>query len=186
MDRFGAVVAELVPQVPGLLRGDDAEAVAADEQALVAEGVPAPEALRTAAMLATFPLLDVVEVAAARGREPLEVARTWFELSHRYRIEVMLADIAALPRADRWQSLARSALRDDLYSVLRDLTSAVLALAGPSTTDAGEAVDAWERANAPAVRRALTTMTDLQSAERADLASLSVGLRVLRTVLRSG
>ena len=184
VERFGAVVAGLVPQVPGLLRGDDADAVAADEQALVAEGVPAAEALRTAAMLATFPLLDVVEVAAARGRAPLEVAQTWFELSHRYRIEAMLDDIAALPRTDRWQSLARSALRDDLYSVLRDLTSAVLVTSAGG--GAGAAVDAWEQANAPAVRRALSTLTDLQSAERADLAALSVGLRVLRTVLRSG
>ena len=96
----------------------------------------------------------------------------------------MLDDIAALPRTDRWQSLARSALRDDLYSVLRDLTSAVLVTSAGG--GAGAAVDAWEQANAPAVRRALSTLTDLQSAERADLAALSVGLRVLRTVLRSG
>jgi glutamate dehydrogenase len=133
-------------------------------------------------------LLDVVEVAEASGRAVEEIAATWYELSHRYGIEGMLDGIAALPRADRWQSLARAALRDDLYSALRDLTAAVVAHAGAGDElDPAAAVEAWENAHAPAVRRARQTMGDLEGEPGAgDLAALSVGLRTLRTVLRAG
>ncbi|MGI4893718.1 MAG: NAD-glutamate dehydrogenase [Janthinobacterium lividum] len=183
--RFAGPVTGLAPRVLELLRGDDEARMREQAARFVEQGVGEDEALRTASMLSTFPLLDVVEVAAATGCDIDDVAATWFELSHRYRIESLLASIAALPRADRWQSLARAALRDDLYAALRELTAAVLAEA-VRPIEAAAAVDAWEDAHQSAVGRARQTLGDIGGSDRADLAALSVGLRVLRTVLRTG
>ncbi|WP_432513669.1 NAD-glutamate dehydrogenase [Kineococcus sp. SYSU DK001] len=192
--RFGPAVARLAPRLAavadgeGLIRGEDAAALQAEAALFTDRGVPAEEALRTVTLLSLFPLLDVVEVADATGREVEEITAVWYELSHRYSIESVLSGISALPRTDRWQSLARAALRDDLYAAVRDFTAAVVAeVPTGRPLDAAEAVRAWETAHAPAVRRAQQTMTDLEGEPGAgDLAALSVGLRALRTVLRAG
>ncbi|WP_432535437.1 NAD-glutamate dehydrogenase [Kineococcus arenarius] len=188
VERFAGPVADLAARVPDLARARDAEALRADAEEFARAGVPAEEALRVASLLPTFALLDVVEVAAATGREPAEVADAWFELSGLYDVETLLSSIAALSREDRWQSLARAALRDDLYGVLRDLTASVLSHAGGAGGAGGAeaAVRAWEEAHGPAVRRARGTLQEIAASGRADLAALSVALRVMRSVLRSG
>jgi glutamate dehydrogenase len=155
---------------------------------LTSEGVEVTEALHAASLLYSYPLLDVVEVAVETGRPAAEVATTWFTLSERYGFDSLLTEVSALSREDRWATLARAALRDDLYAVLREFTAAVLSHPGTSPSqpdrDARSAVAAWEGSHAPAVRRARQTLTELQSAGRSDLAALSVALRTLRTVLR--
>ena len=54
------------------------------------------------------------------------MAPVYLTLSERYARGRLLTRIAALPRGDRWQSLARAALRYDLYAALESLTVAVL------------------------------------------------------------
>ena len=43
-------------------------------------------------------------------------------LYDRFGVDSLLERITALPRDDRWQALARAALRDDLYSTIIDFT----------------------------------------------------------------
>ncbi len=84
---------------------------------------------------------------------------------------------------------ARAALRDDLYTVHRELTTAVLghpsvAPAPQAGSDVGSTLAQWEEAHASAVRRARQTLAELETSGRTDLVALSVALRTLRTVLR--
>jgi glutamate dehydrogenase len=61
------------------------------------------------------------------------------------RLDWVRERIADLPRDDRWSAMARAALRDDLYSLQRDLTADVLASgAGRGTAD--QRIDAWVEA----------------------------------------
>jgi glutamate dehydrogenase len=46
-----------------------------------------------------------------------------FVLSAQFRVDYLLSKISALPREDRWQTLARMALRYDLYAALAELTA---------------------------------------------------------------
>ncbi|GAA4966146.1 NAD-glutamate dehydrogenase [Kineococcus glutinatus] len=191
LHRFRAVVTELAPEVPQLLRGAEAHAAQAEAEELAGLGVPTADAVRTACLLHLFSLLDVVELAEEVRRAPLDVAATWYAVSERYGIDELLTRISGLGRADRWQALARAALRDDLYAALRDLTRAVLVHgatrgADPDPHDPVAAVRSWEEANAAAVRRARQTLGEVRELEESDLAPLSVALRVLRTVLRAG
>ncbi|HEX2075014.1 MAG TPA: NAD-glutamate dehydrogenase [Geodermatophilus sp.] len=188
VDRFAPAMRDLAARVPDLLVGQDLRYVQELADQFTAAGVEVREALTTASLLFVYPLLDVVEIAEATGRLAGEVATTWFVLSERYGIDALLTKVSALNRTDRWEALARAALRDDLYGVLRAFTTAVLthaATAPPSASppDANSAVAAWEAMHASAVQRARQTLTDLDSAGRADLAALSVALRRLRAVL---
>ena len=54
------------------------------------------------------------------------MAAVYFVLSDRFRVDELLSKISLLPREDRWQTLARMALRYDLYAALAALTAEVL------------------------------------------------------------
>ena len=179
---FGEALAALTPRIPELLHGVECERLHRRAGDLVAQGLPEPLALRTAALLDAFSLLDVVEVAAATGRAPAEVAPLYFLLSDRYDVDRMLNKITALPRTDRWQALARSSLRYDLYAALAGITSDVLRGA-PAGSAPEEAVARWERANDQGLSRAKATLHEVLAAEPADLAIMSVALRTVRSLL---
>jgi glutamate dehydrogenase len=133
-------------------------------------------------MVYSFGLLDVVETATQTGCGTDEVAQIYFTLSERFEVDGLLSRISMLPREDRWQTLARMALRYDLYAALAALTTEVLA-ATPSGQAATERVLAWEERNANSISRARNALRDLGEA-RTDLASLSVMLRQIRTLVR--
>jgi glutamate dehydrogenase len=188
-ERFGPVVRELSERVPDLLFGQDLDYVRDLAEQFTAGGVDAVEARRTASLLSVFALLDIAEVAEDTTRPAADVAATWFMLSERYGLDGLLTKVSALGRTDRWEALARAALRDDLYTVHRELTTAVLghARATPhpqARSDVASTVTQWEEAHAPAVRRARQTLADLETSGRTDLVALSVALRTLRTALR--
>ena len=66
----------------------------------------------------------------------------------------MLSKVSRLPRDDRWDALARGALRDDLYSVLESLTRSVIEVGGDAGTDPAPQWEAWEKANKESIQRA--------------------------------
>jgi glutamate dehydrogenase len=177
-----APVAPLLPLVPELLQGSEREVMLAGAGSLRADGVPEGLALRAASLLNGFALLDAVEISRRAGKAVPDVARLHFAVSEAFDVDRLLVQISALPRGDRWQALARSALRYDLYAVLAGITSDVLA-----TTPDGEPaarIAAWREANAGRLARARGTLDEVAAAEGADIAALSVALRTLRAVLR--
>jgi len=88
--------------------------------------------------------------------------------------------ITQLPTDTPWQALARNALRDDLSSQQRALTSTVARLS--EAQDPAAMLAAWKERYAPTIGR-LKTMTDeLKRAGTLDLAVLSVLLRELRAL----
>ena len=104
-----------------------------------------------------------------------------FTLGQRLGLDRLLTRIIELPREDRWQSMARAALRDDLHAVHAQLTAEVLNANGTATKSARDVVLGWERSNA-AVSESVKTLRAITSS-RADLARMSVGLRVVRRLL---
>ena len=93
--------------------------------------------------------------------------------------------ILALPRDDRWQTMARGALRDDLYAVHIQLTAQVLLATSPEDSVPAR-IAAWEDDDSVVVSRAVATLEEICADDSADLARMSVGLRVVRGLLKSG
>ncbi|MEJ3747144.1 NAD-glutamate dehydrogenase domain-containing protein [Actinomycetes bacterium KLBMP 9797] len=176
-------VAELLARVETLFHGTEQETVRAHVAALVSRGLPDDIAVRTTRLVYGFGLLDVVETATAIGRNVGEVASVYFVLSDEFRVDDLLSKISLLPRNDRWQTLARMALRYDLYAALAALTAEVLT-GTPSDASPIRRVRMWEEANAATISRTRNAIGEFADS-RADLAALSVLLRQIRTLVRA-
>ncbi|MCQ6463495.1 NAD-glutamate dehydrogenase, partial [Vibrio parahaemolyticus] len=73
-----------------------------------------------------YVLLGVTQIADATGLDTAEVARVHFALGERLGLPALVGRILELPREDRWQTMARAALRDDLHGVHTQLTDQVI------------------------------------------------------------
>jgi glutamate dehydrogenase len=181
-------VSRLLPRLGSLICGVEREALRTHVDGLLVQQVP-PEVAEWAGRVSySFGLLDVVEVAAAAGLDTTgegvdQAAGIYFALSERFRVDSVLSKISALPRQDRWQTLARMALRYDLYAALAALTSEVLTSTSPGV-DAVARVFEWEQRGAASIARARNAIGEFDTS-RADLAALSVLLRQIRTLVRT-
>ncbi|MFK0155495.1 NAD-glutamate dehydrogenase [Streptomyces sp. NPDC090499] len=184
VDFFSERVEQVWQQLPKLLRGADLEWYQHVYDELSAAGVPAEVATRVAGFSSAFPALDIVSVADRTGKEPLDVAEVYYDLADRLGVTQLMDRIIELPRADRWQSMARASIREDLYAAHAMLTADVLA-AGNGTSTPEQRYQAWEQKNAAILGRARTTLEEIRSSDSFDLANLSVAMRTMRTLLRT-
>jgi glutamate dehydrogenase len=176
-------VQSLLPQVPGVMVGAEREAMLEHVDSMVDRGVPRELAEAVDRAVYGFGLLDVLETAKATGRDATEVAQVYFVISCRFQIDTLLSHISRLPRNDRWQTLARMALRYDLYAALAGLTAEVLQ-STPSDATPEDRVSEWEQVNAASIARAGNAMGNVEDSP-ADLAALSVLLRQIRTLVKT-
>ncbi|MFC4470749.1 NAD-glutamate dehydrogenase [Streptomyces xiangluensis] len=184
IDFFSEGVARVWAELPKLVRGADLEWYQRIYDELSAAGVPDGLAQRVAGFSAAFPALDVVAVADRTGKDPMDVAEVYYDLADRLHVSQLMDRIIELPRADRWQSMARASIREDLYAAHAALTSDVLAFGNGAATPE-QRFKAWEQKNAAILGRARTTLEEIQSSESFDLANLSVAMRTMRTMLRT-
>jgi glutamate dehydrogenase len=159
------IVAGLLPEV---LSTEGQEAHRARIRGWVGDGVPDALASRVAAFEDLFSALDICEVAAASDHRIEQVAGIYFTLEDRLQLRWLRDRVNELPRYNRWQTLARLALRDDLYNQLRHITSEALASGG---------VEPWMERRDSAIERTRQVLADIRSTGTFDLATLSVGLR---------
>ncbi|MER5934506.1 NAD-glutamate dehydrogenase [Streptomyces sp. NPDC002054] len=179
-DRVSAVWADM----PKLLRGADLDWYQLVLDELTAAGVPDELGAKVAGFSSAFPTLDIVAIADRTGIAPLDVAEVYYDLADRLEITKLMDRIIELPRADRWQSMARASIREDLFAAHAALTADVLAVGnGDSTPE--QRFKAWEEKNAAIISRARTTLDEIQGSDDFDLANLSVAMRTMRSLLRS-
>ncbi|MFI5931455.1 NAD-glutamate dehydrogenase [Actinoplanes sp. NPDC051494] len=176
-------VGGMLPQLADVVMGAELRSLEAHVEMMTGNGVPDDLARGVARVVYGFGMLDILETAKATGRSATDVADVYFVLSERFKIDVLLSHISRLPRGDRWQTLARMALRYDLYSALAGLTAEVLQSTPPEAT-AEDQVSEWEQTNAASIARAGNAMGDIDESP-ADLAALSVLLRQIRTLVKT-
>ena len=182
VDYFSATVQSLMGELPSLLTGRELRAYQARMSDLVEKGVPEDLASRVSVLHPAYMLLGVVEIADRMSLDPVEVTRLHFALAERLGLPDLVSRILDLPRDDRWQTMARAALRDDVYAVHAQLTAQVL-----RDTSSDESVPAriqeWEDGDSIVVSRAAATLEEICRDDAADLARMSVGLRIVRGLL---
>ena len=167
--------------LPKLLAGRDLSGFTERQDAFAARGVPSALAERVAAMVPAYSAFDVVEVAATTGRDTGQTAEVYFDLADRLQIARLRDQIVLLPRDDRWNTMARGALRDDLYAAHAALARDVLMVTGPGTPE--QRLAEWVSRNESAVRRATQTLTEIWETDRFTVATLSVAVRAIRTLV---
>ena len=183
VEHFQAALDELVPLVPELLVGLRARAAALRAAEFAGLGVPEQLAERAAALLDTFSLLDVVEIATA---EKLPAARGGRCLLRRLGAHRGRPDADPHHRAAPRRPVERAGPVGAAVRPLRRAGRAHPAvLTSTSSTDSpGERIAAWEEQNAEGVARAQATLEEIVALDSFDLATLSVALRTIRTLLR--
>lgn len=183
IELFSAPVQSFFTRMGELQRGEERERFEARAREFEEAGVPRELALRGAGLLELMPLLDIIERSRLRGWDLEELAEVTYALSERVHFDDMLVRVTALPQDDRWGSMARAAMRDDLYAVMIELAASVL-----DQTEAGdpeERIAAWIEQGGPAARRALDeSSAAVHAGEETGLATLSVALRRLRSLVR--
>ncbi|MFE7354752.1 NAD-glutamate dehydrogenase [Streptomyces sp. NPDC057543] len=184
IDFFKAGVEQVWAELPKMLMGADLDWYQSILDELTEAGVPGELAQRVAGFSSAFPTLDIVAIADRTGKDPLSVAEVYYDLADRLSITQLMDRIIELPRADRWQSMARASIREDLYSAHAALTADVLSV-GNGTSTPEERFTAWEEKNAAILTRSRSTLEEIQGSDSFDLANLSVAMRTMRTLLRT-
>ncbi|HEY0617658.1 MAG TPA: NAD-glutamate dehydrogenase domain-containing protein, partial [Kribbella sp.] len=182
VDFFSPGIAKLTSALPDVLRGRELALFEHRRETLINKGVSEEFATRIAVLPPAYAGLGIVETADRDDLDVLEVAKVHFALGERLQLGRFLERIVGLPRTDRWQTMARAALRDDLHAVHARLTAQVLAMTDASA-DPEDRVRAWQDMNEAALSRAATMMEEIVETEGPELAHLSVGLRLVRTLL---
>src|SRR5215203_2005834 len=182
ISHFSGGANELAESIPAILMDGDREAVVNAARRLIDAGVPKDLAERATSLGPMFPALDITDVANANG-EPLDTAAAvYFALGDRLRLHWLRRHIEALPRDNRWRTLARSALRDDIFNQQAVLTTEVLSNT-PQDEPPGERIETWAKINEGSVHRAMQVLTDINSSGTFDLSTLSVALREIRNLI---
>lgn len=184
INRFAAKVKALTPRMPEWLRGDDRAIVEKEAAEFAFQGAPEDLAYTVAAGLYHFSLLDIIDIGDINDIDAAEVADTYFALMDRLGTDGLLTAVSELPRRDRWHSLARLAIRDDIYASLRSLCFDVLAVGEPDESGE-EKIAEWEHLSASRVERARRTLMEIQESGDKDLATLSVAARQIRRMTRT-
>ena len=178
---FRGRVQEVMAELPTIMSGREADGFNDRRERLTSQGVPEDLATRVAVLAPAYALLGIVETAEEQSLSPVEVARVHFALGERLGLPAVVDRIFALPREDKWQTMARATLRDDLYTVHQQLTAVVLSTTSAEDSAAGRVAE-WEDADTERIARAAHTLDQI-CRDEADLARLSVGLRVVRALL---
>lgn len=175
IDFFADGIEMLSESFESSMGGRVADEIASLRQERVASGVPEALAERSARWPWLHTAFDMIQLAHDEGCEVSEAASVYGDVFEAFDIAWMWNGIGALPRSDRWQTQARSSMRDDLMNVIAELTRRVMRSEDGSTR-------AWIDANQRAVARTVAMHQEIRRAESFDLTTLSVALRQLRNL----
>jgi glutamate dehydrogenase len=175
VDTFSAGLGFLAASLDRVVSGRVASDVASVREARIAAGVPVNLAERAARWPWLHTGFDIVEIAHTEACNVADAATAYWAAFDAFDLGWLWDGISGLPRSDRWQQQARSALRDDFMTVLADLTRNVMRSGDGSPS-------AWIAANERAVSRSLSMHTEIRRAESFNLTTLSVALRQLRNL----
>jgi glutamate dehydrogenase len=174
VDEFSAPVEMLAGKLSDLLGGHMAALMHSTWASRLAAGVPDELAERSSIWPVLHTAFDVIEVARRQATDPLVAARCYWEIFDRLDVLWLWDGIGVLPRSTRWETQARSALRDDLLSGLAEITESVLR--------SGADVVSWTATNERQLSRIATMFNEVRRSDTFDLTTLTVGVRQLRNV----
>jgi glutamate dehydrogenase len=168
--------------LPEVLEGLDRDLFDRRQAELQTAGVPMEMARRVASMQALLSVFDIVEDGESTGSPQPLVMATYFGIGSRLGLDWLRDRILELPRADRWQALARAALRDDLYRLHRSLTRDILEAADGAGS--GAAIEAWAEHNATTLERSQSVLADVRASRIYDTTTLPVAMRELKNLVQ--
>lgn len=124
LENFGSVV-EMRRNLPEYLSDTSRARVRAKRDAGEAWGLPEELIVIWIRGFEGYALLDVIRSAADHDFEATSLAPVYFATYDRFKVDELLGLITELPRSDRWEILARQAMRGSLYETAASLALSV-------------------------------------------------------------
>jgi len=124
LENFGSVV-EMRRNLPEYLSDTSRARVRAKRDAGEAWGLPEELIVIWIRGFEGYALLDVIRSAADHDFEATSLAPVYFATYDRFKVDELLGLISDLPRSDRWEILARQAMRGSLYETAASLALSV-------------------------------------------------------------
>ncbi|MGY6499415.1 MAG: NAD-glutamate dehydrogenase [Acidimicrobiales bacterium] len=182
VNELAAPVQQVVAMIGEVATPLDRDEVLDTHHRWVAAGVPDDIAMRVAVNDAASTALDIVDAAHTQGAALDLACRVYFLIEDRLGLGWLRSQIDALPRTDKWATLARTALRDDLHHEHAAVVRRILATGGHD--DAETRVDRWVAHNETAIDHTFGVLLDIRATGQPKLDHLSVGLREVRNLVR--
>jgi glutamate dehydrogenase len=143
-------------------------------------GVPEPVARRHVLAEALLQAPDVLELAEASSRTPVEVMGVMLHVSRAVGLDRLQAGARSVQPSDPWERWGLQTMQDELAAVERRLTAAVLA---ESTLPPAEAVSHFLAERASGLARLVRFMRSLGDRPPGELSSLLVATRQIETLI---
>ncbi len=169
---------ELLKQLPVFVAGLNAERYGRELARLRKDGAPEDVARRVASLGSAQSAVDIVDVSRNRKIPVEQAARVYFGLGQEIGLDWIHGEIERLAVDGHWQAVARGTLREQCYSLHRQLCDA--AVAGQRGREPGASVSAWLDAHRLAVDNVRRTVQEMKSIEATDFATLSVAIQAVR------
>ncbi|RZV37702.1 MAG: NAD-glutamate dehydrogenase [Chromatiales bacterium] len=144
-------------------------------------GVPEKLAGKIALLLLTRAAVDIVDLAADRKRDVIESARLYSAFNDALGLQWLHNSAEDLRVTGRWQAMARNNLREDFFSLRRELGDKLLTRRG--TRDSREVARRWLAKHESEVTKFKLTMEEMRLRGNIDFATLSVAAQELRNLI---
>ena len=178
---FAPAIATLRKNLESLLTGYELTRWKSQARGYEALGFSKEIAARTAGLLDDYSAFDIAVLADEAKLEFSFVATTYFMVMDAFNGDQILSIITSLNRSDRWQTMARAALRADTYSAVSRLTRNVLKVQGDTPN---KKLETWQNVHKQSIIRVQQLIHDVLTHEKVDIASVSVAMRALRDLIR--
>ena len=146
-------------------------------------GVPEKLAGKIALLLLTRAAVDIVDLAADRKRDVIESARLYSAFNDALGLQWLHNSAEDLEVSGRWQAMARNNLREDFFSLRRQIGDMLLTKRG--TRDSREIARRWLAKHKREVQQFQRMIDEMKLRENIDFATLSVAAQELRNLISS-
>jgi glutamate dehydrogenase len=172
---FAPKIAQLAERVAEILPEAERREFIRRRDVLVTQGVPEDVAFRAARLDFLTSSVDIVRLALSSRVEIVELARRFYAIGERFRLDTLRFVARSLRAETMWQKLAVDAVIEDFYAQQAALTAQALA--------DGASLEGWLAAHGPALAHIEALVHDIEGAPPADLAMLTVAARALRSAI---
>lgn len=143
--------------------------------------VPDKLARRMSALLLTRGGLDITDLSVNFNRDTVETAQMYAFMSDDLGVVWINRAVEALQVSGRWQAIARSNLRDDFYSMRRELVTTLYT--GRSRKSPMALYETWRVDNEVAVAKFEASLDEMKLRGEPDFAMLSVAAQEFRKLV---
>ncbi|HMB72250.1 MAG TPA: NAD-glutamate dehydrogenase, partial [Gammaproteobacteria bacterium] len=179
IERYGPGVSLLAGRMTELVDAPMRARIDARRTRIATDTIPQDLSERVACFEELSVALDIVAVAERTG-EPVEsAAAVYYRIGSALSLHWMRECINQLPRTNRWQTLARTAFREDLDLQERELAFSIIR-DGKATRDARPSVELWLKRHRTATQRVRNFMQALMLEPTVDSTMIAAALRELR------